>query len=813
VLLYHAELNFYGGYLGVESFFVLSGFLITSLLVGEWQKNGRINVRQFWMRRARRLLPALFLLLAGTLAITALLLPETLADLTRETAAAVVYVTNWFLIITQQSYFDAVDRPPLLQHLWSLAIEEQFYVVWPFLFALGMRFLKKRGFLVLILLAAVASFVRMLTLYDPGVDPSQVYYGTDTRATALLVGAALALVWSPTHATPASRRRAIVLDTLGLLGLVGLIVAYVVLHDQLPLLYRGGFVFVSLITALVITATTHPSTRMITKLLEWSPLRWIGLRSYGIYLWHWPVFMLTRPNIDVPIDGWLLQVVRFGLAFALAALSYTFVETPIRHGALKHTWQAFRRRKQSSEQTAAEEQAPPRRGRRWEPALATLLFALGIGGVLGNVSYAAATNTLLEASATTGSPFFTPADTPNSTAVSVQLPTSAPTEIQSTPDANETAAAAETSTAQPTAQASPTPEPFSPELAQTLQGILDETVASGETPGVVVSVRLPNGATWTGASGIADRSTDVAMQTDTRVRIGSLSKMFTAVAVLQLVEEGTLQLDAPVSQWLPELLPAGEQITIRNLLQHTSGLYDYLEDRKFVSEAYSDPNRIWQPEELVNYAIQFPPVFAPGAENSWDYSNTNYVLLGMVIEAATGNTLQQELQTRIFDPLDLQQTYSVIEKNVEGPQARGYSRDSDQTDVSFSFAFGTANVVTTADDLQRFASALFTGKLLKAETIELMQQFVDGKGQYNMPELEYGLGLMRNRLPVDEAVQSPSGEASRVVGHIGGFGGFRAAVWYAPESQMLLALSVNQAATDPNDLATRILQALLTEES
>src|SRR5215216_1043770 len=197
VLLYHADLAIYGGYLGVESFFVISGFLITALLLLDWHSHGRVRLKVFWARRARRLLPALFITLAGTLALTAILLPDELAGLTRDALAAIGYATNWYLVAGQRSYFDAALRPSLLQHLWSLAIEEQFYVVWPLLFAAGMRFLRARGLLALTLLAAIASGALMAALYDPGADPSRIYYATDTRAAALLLGAALALVWAP----------------------------------------------------------------------------------------------------------------------------------------------------------------------------------------------------------------------------------------------------------------------------------------------------------------------------------------------------------------------------------------------------------------------------------------------------------------------------------------------------------------------------------------------------------------------------------------------------------------------------------------
>jgi D-alanyl-D-alanine carboxypeptidase len=212
--------------------------------------------------------------------------------------------------------------------------------------------------------------------------------------------------------------------------------------------------------------------------------------------------------------------------------------------------------------------------------------------------------------------------------------------------------------------------------------------------------------------------------------------------------------------------------------------------------------------------VSFPSAFEPGAKDSWSYSSTNYVVLGMLVEQATGNSLAVEVRRRILEPLALRATYFAPEEQVAGPQARGYSKSDDHTEIAMSFGFAAANIVTTADDLRRFGHALFGDQLLEPETRDLMEQFVNGKGQYGMPELEYGLGLMRNRLPVGPGPDGqPRPEAeSRVIGHIGGLGGFRAALWYAPESQMLVALSVNQTSTDPNQLATQVFDALLEQQ-
>lgn len=342
VLAYHAGLSVWGGFLGVESFFALSGFLITALLLTEWRERGQISLGRFWMRRARRLLPALFLVLIGVGVLVAVALPEEGAGLQGDMFAALAYVMNWHLIAGQQSYFDPLVRPPLLQHLWSLAIEEQFYLLWPILFALGMRYLRRVGLLAALLIGAVASMVWMAMLYQPGADPSRVYYGTDSRASALLIGSALALVWSPWRAPATGRAAGLAFDLVGLVAVGGLLMSYVRMFEYHPLLYRGGFALVSLATAGVIVAVTHPRAVLMPRMLGAWPLRWIGLRSYGIYLWHWPIFMVTRPYLDVPLDGWRLHLLRLVAVLVLADLSFRFVELPIRRGGLRPVWQSLR---------------------------------------------------------------------------------------------------------------------------------------------------------------------------------------------------------------------------------------------------------------------------------------------------------------------------------------------------------------------------------------------------------------------------------------------------------------------------------------
>src|ERR687893_4241 len=202
VLLYHAGLSWIpGGFLGVEVFFVISGYLITAMLLAEWRVRGRVDLKAFWLRRARRLLPALYLLLLVTLAYPVVFLPGEVAGLRNDALAAFGYVTNWYLVFGQESYFEAVGRPSLLKHLWSLAVEEQFYLLWPPVLAVGLsvgaKRWRQRRVLIVALAGAVTSALLMVILYRPEADPSRIYFGTDTRATGLLLGAALAFWWTP----------------------------------------------------------------------------------------------------------------------------------------------------------------------------------------------------------------------------------------------------------------------------------------------------------------------------------------------------------------------------------------------------------------------------------------------------------------------------------------------------------------------------------------------------------------------------------------------------------------------------------------
>jgi peptidoglycan/LPS O-acetylase OafA/YrhL len=332
VLIYHARPGWLpGGFLGVEVFFVISGFIITRGLLQEWQDSGRINLGAFWLRRARRLLPALFLLLAAVMAYAAIFETNILADLRVDVLAALAYVTNWRLILGDQSYFASFEKPSLLLHLWSLAIEEQFYLVWPLLLAGLLPLLRRKGTLALIVAGIAASSIGMALMYQPGAAASRLYYGTDTRAAGLLCGAALAFLLSNSQLGAASRSHWL-LTLTGIAALGALAAATYLLTEGASFLYQGGFLAVSALTAFLILGATRRN--LLSRVLGIAPLRWIGVRSYGIYLWHWPIFLLTWPE-RAAVEILVAQV---AATVGIAALSYWLIETPIRQGALSRVW-------------------------------------------------------------------------------------------------------------------------------------------------------------------------------------------------------------------------------------------------------------------------------------------------------------------------------------------------------------------------------------------------------------------------------------------------------------------------------------------
>ena len=331
VFFYHVNTGGWmsGGFLGVDVFFVISGYLITALLLSEYRQAGHLNVLKFWMRRARRLLPAVAVMIAGTLVLAAIFIPGDVPSLRGDALASLFYVNNWHLVLSNQSYFAQFARPSLFLHLWSLSVEEQFYLLWPLMFAAGMKLFGRQRLLLGALAGAGLSTLLMIILFNPA-SPDRVFYGTDTRAVGLLLGVALAMVWHPSRLRPIAGSGARwILDGVGVLALVMILRTFLDVHDFDPSLYHGGFLLLAFWTALLVGVLAHPAARLGT-VLGTPPLVWLGLRSYSFYLWHWPILMLTRPNIDVPLHGPVLVILQLAATLALADLSYRYVEQPFR---------------------------------------------------------------------------------------------------------------------------------------------------------------------------------------------------------------------------------------------------------------------------------------------------------------------------------------------------------------------------------------------------------------------------------------------------------------------------------------------------
>jgi len=340
VLCFHQGLSWApGGFLGVEAFFVLSGFLITSLLLTEWSGSGRISLGNFWGRRARRLLPALFCVVVACAIYERLAGPTgAVPDFGADVLATALYVANWHQIWTGSGYFAQTGLVSPLQHTWSLAIEEQFYLIWP-LVLLGLLKLTRSVRLLfgITVIGAVASAVEMAVLYGPqGAGLNRVYYGTDTRAQALLAGAALAMAvhlrasakGRPSGAPP---RFAVVTAAVGVLGFAGLVAMMDLARSSSSWLFRGGFVVVdaSVLAIIVSVTSSSPGFSPTRRLLETWPFRKLGLISYGVYLWHFPLFLwLTTQSTG--LGGTALLALRFGSTLIVSVISYVVVEQPIR---------------------------------------------------------------------------------------------------------------------------------------------------------------------------------------------------------------------------------------------------------------------------------------------------------------------------------------------------------------------------------------------------------------------------------------------------------------------------------------------------
>ncbi len=346
VIFYHLHTQWApGGLLGVTMFFVLSGYLITDILLAQWDRTGRFDMKDFWVRRAKRLLPAMLAVVLATVLWSILVDRSRLPAMLGDVPAALLYYSNWWLIFHEVSYFESFGPLSPLGHLWSLAVEEQFYIFWPVLLGIGLILAQKnRGKLALVLAGlSLASALAMGIMYQPGQDPSRVYYGTDTRLFSLLIGAALAVVWpSRKLKTNISRSATKTLDVTATICLIVIAVLIFKSNDYGTFLYRGGMVLLSLATTILVAALAHPACRL-GRVLGAKPLRWIGARSYGLYLWHYPVIVLTTPLVNTGGPNMTRILLQLLVSFVLAELSYRYVEQPVRSGNFGRWWKRVMR--------------------------------------------------------------------------------------------------------------------------------------------------------------------------------------------------------------------------------------------------------------------------------------------------------------------------------------------------------------------------------------------------------------------------------------------------------------------------------------
>ena len=349
VIFYHMGLPFaQGGLLGVTVFFVISGYLITGLLASEWDSTRTIDLPQFWLRRIRRLFPAIVTVIAVMAAVFSVASPLLLTKMRPDIIPGLFWFENWWYIVRDLSYFEAAGAPSPLTHFWSLAIEEQFYLVWPIiLLGVFKAGASKKAVRRICLVLAVVSAIAMAVLYDPAGDPSRVYYGTDTRAFSLLIGAWLSFAWPGAQLTPEGTRdvpatSVRVLDAVGVAAFLGIVAMCVFVNGFSDFMYYGGLALCSVLSAVVIAVLAHPRS-LFARVAACKPLVWIGQRSYGMYLWHFPIIELLEPRNATALPWWI-HLVEIALVLVISHLSYQYIETPIRKQGFRAFFAQLRKR-------------------------------------------------------------------------------------------------------------------------------------------------------------------------------------------------------------------------------------------------------------------------------------------------------------------------------------------------------------------------------------------------------------------------------------------------------------------------------------
>lgn len=354
VLAYHLKLAlFKSGFLGVTVFFVLSGYLITGILISEVEEEGTIDLKNFWLRRIRRLVPAVMSMAVVIIFVSAVVNRIIFTKGCKDFLASILGFNNWWQIFNKVSYFEAAGVPSPFTHCWSLAIETQFYLIYPLILLGIYKLVKSRGegrakrgllFAGVTLLLALISVILMIVLFDPQKDASRVYYGTDTRAFSLLFGALLAILWE--YRMVSRRLSASVNMVLGSVSFAVLLVMTIAINGSSNFWYRGGQFFGTILTVLMVYAVSGRKT-CLSRFLSNPVLKWIGDRSYSIYLWHYPIILLISKGIKA---SWWITLIEIVLSVVLAELSYRFIETPIRHGIIGEYLNILRSRPKSRQE-------------------------------------------------------------------------------------------------------------------------------------------------------------------------------------------------------------------------------------------------------------------------------------------------------------------------------------------------------------------------------------------------------------------------------------------------------------------------------
>ena len=350
VMLYHLGFSWIpGGFLGVDLFFVISGYVITRLLLDSIARSGGLDLRAFYKARVRRLLPPLVFMIIATSIYIGIWAPETMRRFVTDSPFAIFGGMNWWLVFRHTDYFDSIARPPLLQHTWSLGVEAQFYLVWPLILLLVLRYFGKNKIPGAALFIAAVSGITLLVVSFQidaahASQTSHVYFGTDTHSIGLFLGAALAVSWIPQNLKENVNQRAQdFIDGIGIFGFIGMIATFLFINESDPTLYKLAFPLAGIFGCAIITSIVHPASRF-APILSSKLMVWIGERSYAIYLWHWVVFQVTRPSVDLEGSMWALLTLRILIVCALADISLRIVELPIRSGLVEYWFKGMKYR-------------------------------------------------------------------------------------------------------------------------------------------------------------------------------------------------------------------------------------------------------------------------------------------------------------------------------------------------------------------------------------------------------------------------------------------------------------------------------------